>query len=284
MVISSFAFCVPVSRFWSGNLAHDKHCLPVGPVWYANAGMHIFTEVMILILPMSILSKLKLPKRKRAGVMLIFGVGIIVISISSARLYELTNMVNRHDYTKTNQEAAVWSSLETNISIICACLPLLYPFISRILSFFFRPRPLHSSPASERASNTTQLTSSHHPYKTSFFDSGIGPDGGIFYNNLFYSGHSGYSASIAKADQGEMNTKCDLESDPDAIRVVRELRIGSDSVAPSPTLVPDRSSVRNLETGRSSGSGSGRTWNTSFERDLGDFEFPDYKERMNAPI
>jgi len=81
-----------------------------------------------------------------------------------------------------------------------------------------------------------------------------------------------------------MNTKCDLESDPDAIRVVRELRIGSDSVAPSPTLVPDRSSVRNLETGRSSGSGSGRTWNTSFERDLGDFEFPDYKERMNAPI
>lgn len=123
--------------------------------------------------------------------------------------------------------------------------------------------------------------------KTSFYDHGIGPDGGFFYNDFFFSGPGAYSATIAKMDSSGSNTKKDEpENDPDAIRVVRELRIGSDSVAPSPTLVPDGTRDRDFETERNSGSGCGTTgtWNTAIEWDLGDFEFPDYKERMNAPI
>ena len=126
--------------------------------------------------------------------------------------------------------------------------------------------------------------------KASFYDPGIGADGGIFYNDFFYSGPGAYSASIAKTDHTETNTRDgDTGSNPDAIRVVRELRIGSDSVAPSPTLVSDQTQDRDFEAERSSGSGSGTgsgagTWNPSIEWDLGDFEFPNYKERMNAPI
>lgn len=62
---------------------------------------------------------------------------------------------------------------------------------------------------------------------------------------------------------------------------MRELRIGSDSMAPSPTLAP------------TAGLPIGGTQEHDFELehrgpsvefDLGDFEFPDYKERMNAPL
>lgn len=123
-------------------------------------------------------------------------------------------------------------------------------------------------------------------HKTSFYDTRIGPDGGIFYNDLFYGGSGGYSATIAKINNAENNTrKEEPECDPDAIRVVRELRIGSDSVAPSPTLAPDRTHDRSFEAERN-GSGCEATgnWNASIEWDLGDFEFPDYKERMNAPL
>ncbi|KAJ5197938.1 uncharacterized protein N7498_007055 [Penicillium cinerascens] len=289
MVISGFAFCSPVSAFWSGSkLSVQKHCLPTGPVWFTNAGMQIFTDVVILVMPMFILSKLKLPKRQKAGIMVVFGVGIFVIATSSARLYELVNMVNDRDFTKTNQKAAVWSSLEANVSIICACLPPLHPFISRIFSFCFRPQPLHSSPANKQSSNTTELTSTRRmSRKTSFYDSGKGPDGGIFYNDVFFSGPGEYSATIAKMDNAENNTtKEEPEGDPDAIRVVRELRVGSDPVAPSMTVVPDGTHDRDFEAELNSGSGGEipGAWNTAIEWDLGDFEFPDYKERMNAPI
>lgn len=288
MVISGFAFCIPIHTFWSGHLlSTESHCLPAGPVWYANAAMQIFTDIAILILPMPLLSNLHLPRRQRAGIMLVFGVGVFVIATSSVRVYELRKMVQGHDFTKTNAKAALWSSLEANVSIICACLPPLHPFISRIFSFCFRPQPLHSSPATKETSNTTQLTSVHRTSrKASCYDPGICPDGGTFYNDFFYSGPGGYSASIAKKNNsGTSAREEDPESDPDAIRVVRELRIGSDSVAPSPTLVPHRTWDRDFEAERSSGTGSGsRAGNTSIEWDLGDFEFPDYKERMNAPI
>jgi hypothetical protein len=290
MVVSGFAFCVPIHIFWSGHvLSAEAHCLPAGPVWYANAAMQIFTDIAILILPMPVLSKLHLPRRQRAGIMLVFGVGVFVIATSSVRLYELWTMVQGHDFTKTNARAALWSSLEANVSIICACLPPLHPFISRIFSFCFRPQPLHSSPATRETSNTTQLASTQRTSrKASYYDPGISLDGGFFYNDFFYAGPGAYSASIAKMDNTGMSAKeGDPESDPDAIRVVRELRIGSDSVAHIPTFVAESTQDRDFEAERSSGTGSGSragTGNSSIEWDLGDFEFPDYKERMNAPI
>lgn len=85
---------------------------------------------------------------------------------------------------------------------------------------------------------------------------------------------------------GERSSKeDDPEGDPDGIRVVRELRIGSSSAPPSPTFVPDGTQDRDFQARRGSGSGGETgTWNTAIEWDLGDYEFPDYKERMNAPI
>lgn len=80
----------------------------------------------------------------------------------------------------------------------------------------------------------------------------------------------------------------------DGIRVVRELRMVSDAVPlpGSPGLVADWTRDRDFEMEMGSGMGGrkgstaavNRTRNASIEWDLGDWEFPDYKERMNAPI
>jgi hypothetical protein len=78
MVLSGFLFCIPVHDFWNVNYKdHTGHCLPEGPVWYANAAMQILTDVVILILPMPLLSKLHLPRRQKIGIMLVFGVGVL---------------------------------------------------------------------------------------------------------------------------------------------------------------------------------------------------------------
>ena len=101
MVISGFLFCMPVSAFWSTDQDYrSSHCLPEGAVWFTNAGIQIVTDIIILILPMPVLSKLRLPKRQRLGIMLVFGVGICVIATSSARVYELNLLVHGHDYTR----------------------------------------------------------------------------------------------------------------------------------------------------------------------------------------
>ncbi|OQE29869.1 hypothetical protein PENSTE_c002G07906 [Penicillium steckii] len=279
MVISGFVFCVPVSTFWSGDksLTRSK-CLPEGPVWFTNAGIHIVTDIIILILPMPVLYRLQLDKRLRVGIMLIFGVGIFVIATSSARVYELSRMVGGHDFTKTNAEAAVWSSLEANVSIICACLPPLHTLLSRLFSYCFRPQPLNSSPASKAHSNTTFLSSSRKP---SIYDHQY-PDGGIFYNDTFYSGQGGnYTASISKNHTAEYDPESGSadSSGLEGIRVVRELRVGSDSVAPSSTFTSNMGTMGTQEHDFEM-----QDRGPSVDFDLADFEFPDYKERMNAPL
>lgn len=286
MVTSGFVFCIPVHSFWSLNRTnHAEDCLPEGPVWYSNAAIQILTDIVILLLPMPLLSNLHLPQRQKAGIIVVFCVGIMVIATSSARLYELSTMIRGGDFTLTNSNAAVWSSLEANVSLICACLPPLYPLISRVFSFCFRPQPLHSSPASRYHSNTTQLTSTTHPIssrKPSVYDHTIGADGGVFYNDFFYAGPGGYSASIANMGHQTKDDEPDLEN---GIRVVKELTMVTDQVDPLPLpSSPIETRKGDFEMGRySKGSGS-KSSNPSIEWDLGEFEFPDYKDSMNCPL
>lgn len=78
MVISGFVFCVPISYFWSlDTSSHKAHCLPKGPVWYSNAAMQIASDIVIMILPMPILSKLQLPRKQKLGIVLVFCMGIL---------------------------------------------------------------------------------------------------------------------------------------------------------------------------------------------------------------
>lgn len=66
------------------------------------------------------------------------------------------------------------------------------------------------------------------------------------------------------------------------IRVVKELTMESDCVD---SVFPVGSHVGDVELGeRNFDASESKSRKTSFERDLGEFEFPDYKGRMNCPI
>jgi hypothetical protein len=228
---------------------------------------------------------------------------ILPVSTYDRQTYTLnTSIFTNHQRIEENAYAAIWSSLEANISIICACLPPLYPLFSRSFSFCFRPQPLSSSPGSKPLHNSNVKHTMPGSRRSSTYERGlgvrIGPDGGVFYNEHFQPAPGGYSASISKVRTDEEDPET---GDGEAgIRVVRELRLESDTApdpfaaitgaggsSNSPRLNPvsggDEKQDRDLEMGVST-EGEPKSWNPTIEWDLGDFEFPDYKERMNAPI
>lgn len=57
--------------------------------------------------------------------------------VSILRLQSLVKISNSQDPTYDNPPAASWSSVETNIGIICSCLPLLRPLLTRYLPHIF---------------------------------------------------------------------------------------------------------------------------------------------------
>jgi hypothetical protein len=63
-----------------------------------------------------------------------------VCIVSIIRLQALVAISNSRDPTYDNPPAATWSSIEINVGIICSCLPLLRPLLTRFLPGIFTSR------------------------------------------------------------------------------------------------------------------------------------------------
>jgi hypothetical protein len=70
--------CIPLEAFWNWYLVFTTHvyCQPPN-LWWANAGLHIFTDVTIVLLPMPVLSGLRLPRRQKFAVVCVFALGFL---------------------------------------------------------------------------------------------------------------------------------------------------------------------------------------------------------------
>ncbi|KAL4923151.1 uncharacterized protein BDV17DRAFT_285636 [Aspergillus undulatus] len=137
-VVSAFVNCLPVNSFWDSEV--KGKCIPKAFLWFFNGGWNIATDLAILVLPIPVLSRLRLPKRQRVGVILVFATGGFACVTSMVRLNYLTVATNTTDPTRDNGPIALWSQIELNSCIICCCLPPLQPLVTR-----FFPRLLASA-------------------------------------------------------------------------------------------------------------------------------------------
>jgi hypothetical protein len=82
-----------------------------------------------------------------------------VCIVSILRLQSLVSISNSRDPTYDNPPAATWSSVESNVGIICSCLPLLRPLVARWVPSAFpsRRRSIHSSPRHQGGSKALRV-------------------------------------------------------------------------------------------------------------------------------
>ncbi|KAL1604240.1 hypothetical protein SLS59_004034 [Nothophoma quercina] len=133
-VFSSIFACVPVHAFWTKERAR---CIDQFAMWFTNAAINITTDFAIIILPMPVIRRLQLGKRQKSALIGIFGVGGFVCIVSILRLQSLVAISNSSDQSYDNPAAATWSSVESNVGIICSCLPLLRPLMTKCLPGVF---------------------------------------------------------------------------------------------------------------------------------------------------
>ena len=66
--------CTPISKFWKGG---DGYCIDEFASWFSNAAINVVTDLMIIILPMTVVSKLKLARRQKILLMGVFAFGAV---------------------------------------------------------------------------------------------------------------------------------------------------------------------------------------------------------------
>jgi hypothetical protein len=72
-ILAAALQCIPVSMLWDPNQA--GHCIDVNSFYFANAGIHILTELFIYILPIPTLWRLHLPLRQKLGLCGLMSIG-----------------------------------------------------------------------------------------------------------------------------------------------------------------------------------------------------------------
>jgi hypothetical protein len=74
-LISNILICVPVAAVWDPLGHPDAWCFPGPPKWWSDLAIHIFTELVILILPTRFIYSLNVPKGQKLGLYMLFAFG-----------------------------------------------------------------------------------------------------------------------------------------------------------------------------------------------------------------
>ncbi|KAF7880002.1 uncharacterized protein EAF02_007639 [Botrytis sinoallii] len=130
-VIATIFQCTPISKAWEHPVTDKGHCIQVNALFYANAGLDIFQDLVIYVLPMKMLYSIQIPRRQKYALMIVFAVGGFVVVTGMIRLYYLQGAQASQDPSYDNVGGAVWSSIECNIGVVCASLPHFKPLFDR---------------------------------------------------------------------------------------------------------------------------------------------------------
>ncbi|KAI7787142.1 hypothetical protein LA080_000478 [Diaporthe eres] len=124
-ILVSFA-CSPASAFIP-SLA--PHCLDSLTIWYIAAGINITTDFIVFLLPIPLINSLQLPIRQRVLLIMVFCLGFFTCIMSIVRATKLEAVVKAGDPSYYGAPGAIWSMVELNCAILCACLPTVRQLI-----------------------------------------------------------------------------------------------------------------------------------------------------------
>lgn len=132
----------------------DAKCIPLVTLFLCSAPINIFTDIAILVLPIPLLTRMRLPRKQKNILVITFALGIFVVAVDLIRIDFLQSAArialdgtitvstsasqigNAPDFAWYASFSLMWSSVEVNVGIICACIPTLKPLLIRILPSF----------------------------------------------------------------------------------------------------------------------------------------------------
>ncbi|KAF6802706.1 integral membrane protein, partial [Colletotrichum plurivorum] len=123
-VLLSLVQCQPLQHYWNGwDGEHTGKCADLNTIGLTHVGFNIGLDVWMLILPLTQLYKLKLPRKKKIGVMAMFSVGIFLTSVSIVRIKSLLIFATTFNITAETLWGIIWSYVELCVGIFVACMP-----------------------------------------------------------------------------------------------------------------------------------------------------------------
>ncbi|CAO2657793.1 Nn.00g039190.m01.CDS01 [Neocucurbitaria sp. VM-36] len=125
--------CLPVRAAWDITITGAK-CIPIRSIYLGGAVPNVTLDIIVVAMPMPYVWRLHAPLAQRLILAGMFALGAFIAVVSLVRLIIFLQIpiATSGDVTYNFREIIVWSIVEINIGLVCACLPSLKPALAFI--------------------------------------------------------------------------------------------------------------------------------------------------------
>ncbi|KAF3916135.1 hypothetical protein AA313_de0202781 [Arthrobotrys entomopaga] len=187
--------CPNPSTAWS--ISFPKGCVNLPALYYSTASINIASDFIILLLPIPVLRQLQIDRRRKFALIAIFSIGGIAVAGSVARLWSLWKYQNTVDVSYDAIFILLFSHIEINLAMMCACAPALKPLFKTFATPFSSKVTNSNSKYSEPVSSDAKDINAHETSMKEGGYSGGGSEGGNV-QTLSVSNAGNISPSIAR--------------------------------------------------------------------------------------
>ncbi|KAL6862266.1 hypothetical protein J3F83DRAFT_745619 [Trichoderma novae-zelandiae] len=133
-VLMTIFACKPIEKSWRKTL--PGVCVNSISIWYSTSVLNIVTDVLIIGLPLNEIRRLQLRLARKLLLCALFSLGVFVIACTVIRMITVSPQTTASDQTYYQAVSNSWTFVETNVGILCACLPIVWvPITRQILRF-----------------------------------------------------------------------------------------------------------------------------------------------------
>ncbi|KAF2196640.1 hypothetical protein GQ43DRAFT_435834 [Delitschia confertaspora ATCC 74209] len=125
--------CIPVQAAWDITIVGAK-CIPIRSIYLGGSVPNVVLDLILVLLPVPYVMRLNAPLAQRIVLAGMFALGIFIAIVSLVRLIIFLQIpiATAGDATYNFREVIVWSIVEVNIGLTCACLPSLKPALAML--------------------------------------------------------------------------------------------------------------------------------------------------------
>ncbi|KAI1328192.1 hypothetical protein F5Y16DRAFT_161937 [Xylariaceae sp. FL0255] len=131
LFLYQFTFCHPLADMWKWDGLET--CGNRKPLYVTVCGWSIFTDLLLLAVPLPAIWKLKMDRQTKIRLTCLFAIGLSVTAVSVIRLGYITTINYHNDFSYTSVSATFLANLEPLLTILCVSIPMIYTLAARVL-------------------------------------------------------------------------------------------------------------------------------------------------------
>ncbi|MCJ1246592.1 hypothetical protein MMC30_003801 [Trapelia coarctata] len=125
-IIITSLMCIPLDFLWNPTITNAR-CIDILSWWRYSSLPNIVIDCIMLVLPVPVILKIKLPNKDKFGLLLTFAAGGVGVIAAIVRLVVFFQNDAFDDGTWTGVKLALAGIVETGTYLIAACLPAFRP-------------------------------------------------------------------------------------------------------------------------------------------------------------